>query len=155
MRFIIKDAHIGEAYKVYGQYEKFFLEFEAYPVGEIFDASINILFLRHEGGYYEYQVRPRTKQFQFLRKSIVDGVADLSGIGWTKNERISLGEKFTLMQLIAKHGEYELRINHEKIYTYVDPNPYLRGEIFIGAGAGETVPITIDIDNIRVCGFKK
>ena len=109
MRFIIKDADNGEAYKVYGQYEQFSLEFEAYPVGDIFDASINVLFLRHKGGHYEYQVRPRMKQFQFFRKAIINGETDLSGsMGWTTNEHIFLGKKSTLIQLVAKHGEYEL-----------------------------------------------
>jgi hypothetical protein len=154
LRFTIDKLFVyGDTIKLFGQYEVFSVEFEAYPVGEIFDASVNVLFLQHGGGGYEYQIRPRLHTFQYLRIVHLNGQNDVvSGQGWTENSNIDFGEKSMLVRVNVQVGEFSLYINNNLVATMTDPDPYFRGEVRVGVGAGDVSPITMDIDNIRICG---
>lgn len=155
LRFVINQAKTGNSYRLYGQYEEFSLWFEAYPLGDIFDASVNVLFLAHSGGLYEYQIRLRQHQLQMFKTTHQDGQPDsLEGsIGWHEIAQIDLGRASTTVQLDVKRGVFVLWVNDQQVHRYEDPNPFLRGEIQIGIGAGEVAPISMAIDNIQVCAY--
>jgi hypothetical protein len=156
LRLTMNQTFTGVVFNLPGQYETFStIEFEAYPVGEISDASVNIVFLKQGDDWYEYQVRPRQHSFQF-RRLIYSPDPDQRKVvfeqGWTENPSVGFGEQSMLVRVAIQKGQFSLFINNEFITTITDPNPLLRGEVMVGIGTGEITPITIDIDNIKICG---
>jgi len=153
LRFSISEAHTGESIPLFGQYEAFTLEFSVFPVGEIFDESVNILFLYHSGGWYEWQIRPRRHEFSILKVTRQNDQPDtIEGMGWTTSSVIDLGPTYTLIRLDVEAGRFALWINDQYVHTFEDENPYLRGQVRIGIGAGEVAPVTMEIDNLFICG---
>jgi hypothetical protein len=149
----VNNAETGLAFPLFGQYEAFILEFKVYPVGEIYDGSVNILFLKHGSGWYELQIRLRRQQIQFLKYEVneLGESRVISGVGWSNRSGIDLGDVATLMRLEVKGGQFNLFVNGNQVFEYSDPEPYLRGQIELGSGAGAVAPITIAIDDVLIC----
>ncbi len=156
LRFVISSPETGLSYPLDGQYEQYILSFSAYPVGDVFDASINILIMENPGGFFELRVRPRSKQYMAFKSIRKPGEAESNLVfsDWTEHKSVALGAEETRIQLEVKRGFYALYVNGEPVVHYVDQDPYLRGTIDLGVGAGKNAPISIEIDNVRICGLE-
>jgi hypothetical protein len=153
LKLIVNDSERGAMTSSLGQYDAFTIEFFVFPVGEIYDGSANIIFGKHDDESYELQLRLRDHQFQFLKNELRNGQIQLTGIGWTTDPGIELGSYFTKIKLSADPGTYTFWVNDKQIYTFIDnDNPFLRGNLYLGIGSGETSPVSMEIDNVTVCG---
>lgn len=139
LQFEINESTTGEAVQLPGIYQEFSLAFSVYPIGELFDESVNILFLKTDQGWYEFWLRLRQGSMYAYKENDndQDGVVSLHAED-RDNDAISLGSNATRIQVDVEKGEFTLFINGKKVGTFIDPdNSYQFGLIEIGAGAGD------------------
>lgn len=154
LRFYFDEPKNGSMVELPGEYEQFSLAFTVYPVGEMSDETVNILFHVHDSGWSEIWLRPRRNWlYAFKTSEAADFDAEPLEIEYLSKDDIRLGANSTRIQLDVDVGKYTLFMNGVPVATLMDQtNPYLRGKISLGAGAGEFANVGVDIDNIEIRG---
>ena len=154
LRFSMEYPHMGDEIPMFGEYEAFTLVFKMYPVGEISDGSVNVAFLTHSDGRYEILLRPRTHEYGWMKYKGEQGSREfVTGQGWVTSEAVTLGTTYTLIRLDVIGGKFTMWVNGAQVAILTDEDPYLRGGIALGIGAGDKSPISFEIDEVYICGL--
>lgn len=152
LRFFFDYAPAGQSVQLPGEYELFSLAFSVYPIGEMFDESVNILYEVNEEGWYEIWIRLRDGSiFAFETSRSRDYAWTELTVEDLESEAIVLGPRATRIQLDVEVGEHILYINGKRAAVIKDPSePFSSGHIEIGAGAGQKPNVGVEIDNIEI-----
>ncbi len=154
LRFTPLQPRTGYTVTLPGQYEDFALEFSVFPVGDLYDTSVNILVRHHGEGWYEFQIQLRTSGVAAFKATRLPGdqVDTLIVADWQTRQEISLGVNSTRVRVEAEGKVFTLWVNQRKVISFEDPAVHtnLRGSILLGVGSGETNNIPVEIDDIEI-----
>ncbi len=139
-----------------GTYNDFSLETLVYSVGNLADASSNIIFRQTQFGWYEVWLRLDTNQVQLLKLSqdnqgVINDMQSLSN-GWVDFLPGITHSTVNHLGLDVQGNEFQLWLNNHNIVKVTDSiEPiFLEGEIQIGAGTGEVGGVTIEFDDLKI-----
>ena len=158
LRFDFPDAPMGQAILLPGEYDNFLLEFDVYPVGDVFDASVNILFNWTENSWDEVQVRPNTREFSFFRgekdeKNSLEWTCVFDGC-WVSSDKIHVRSPMKFY-LEASGDDVVLWVNSMLVARVMNVPPERMGQILVGCGSGSKSGVILEVDNIRVWDWQR
>lgn len=154
LRVTVDQSHSGCAVRLPNEYENFEFTVSVYPVQDVKDGSINILFRQNTNGWYEIQFRPKVQQFNFIE--LANNTAGETYIkfttGWKQAPNAILNNSENKIKLTATQHWIDFWFNDAPIFkdTTIDDFTLQRGGISIGAGAGDTGGIAFEFDNLEI-----
>lgn len=159
LRVTVAEPHSGCAVRLPKEYDDFTLIESVYPVQEVYDGSINLLFKQNNDNVgYEIQFRPNLQQVNFIEtaKDPNLGAYIKSTTDWIQTPAFvfhnSENNAENIIKLTVTHHGIDFWFNDVLIFRKVSTDVFLpkQGIIKIGAGAGEIGDIAFEYDNIKI-----
>ena len=154
LRVTVAESHSGCAVRLPNEYDNYTFTASVYPVQNIYDGSINVLFHHSHAGGYEIQFRPNLKEFNFMEtaKNSNQETTIKFATGWTPTPGIIFKNSENKIKLTVTDHVMEFWFNDAPIFknTHADGFSLNQGIISIGAGAGEIGGIAFEFDNIEI-----
>jgi hypothetical protein len=154
LRVTVAEPHSGCAVRLPDEYEDFTFIASVFPVGDVHDASVNILVRQGYGGWYEIQFRPKEQQVNFISFAV-----DTNGnpyydttTGWQPTTGTVLKNSGNQIRVKVTEQWMGFWFNDALLFTAtsVAEFPFDRGAISIGVGAGETGSVAFEYDNLEI-----
>jgi hypothetical protein len=154
LRVTVAESHSGCAVRLPNEYDDYTFTASVYPVQEVYDGSINVLFNQSDMGGYEIQFRPKLKEFNFIEtaKNSNQETYIKFTTGWTPAPGIIFNNSENKIKLTVTEHLMEFWFNDVPVFknTHADGFSLDQGIISIGAGAGEIGGIAFEFDNIEI-----
>lgn len=154
LRVTVAESHSGCAVRLPDEYDSYTFTASVYPVQEIYDGSINILFRQSDDGGYEIQFRPNEQQVNFIEtaKNTNQEIYIKSTTGWLQTPEVVFNNSENNIKLTVTNHAMDFWFNDTQIFRNIntDKFPLDKGIIKIGAGAGEIGGIAFEFDNIEI-----
>lgn len=154
LRITVTEPHSGCAVRLPELYNDFTFTASAYPVQDVYDGSINILYRQNTNGWYEIQFRPKEQQFNFmeLSKNDKEETSIKFTTGWMQTKGVILNDSENKIRLTVTDHWMDFWFNDDPIFRFVtsDKLSLAQGIISIGVGAGEKGGIAFEYDNIEI-----
>lgn len=154
LRVTVTEPHSGCAVRLPNEYENFTFTATVLPVGDVHDASINLLLRQESGGWYEIQFRPEVKQVNFISFAIDSNgkpYAD-STTNWQSTPDAVLRNTRNTIKVTVTEQWMGFSFNDAPLFkaTSVSKFPFDHGFISIGVGAGDVGNIAFEFDNLEI-----
>ncbi len=155
LRITVAESHSGCAVRLPNEYDDFTLTESVYPVQDVYDGSINVLFKQSDSGGYEIQFRPNEQQVNFIEtaKNANQEMYIKYTSGWLQTSGVKFDDLENKIKLTVTRNVVDFWFNDSLIlrwYTSADKSSKKSGIILIGAGAGEVGGIAFEYDNIEI-----
>ncbi len=154
LRVTVAQSYSGCSVQIPNEYEEFTFTASVYPVEDVHDGSINILFGQAEDYMYEVQYRPKEEQVNVIHTVTNSNEERViwATSGWVDVSGTTFYDSENKIELVVTRRSFDLWINNSPTYQYMytADNEYLKGGISIGAGAGEVGGIAFEFDNIEI-----
>jgi hypothetical protein len=154
LRVTVAQSHSGCAVRLPNEYDDYTFTTSVYPVENVYDGSVNILFRQNDNGGYEIQFRPNEQQVNFIetaknanRESYIKFTT-----GWMQTPVVGFNSSENKIKLTITRNAFDFWFNDVLIFRNISANetPNERGIISIGAGAGEVGGIAFEFDDIEI-----
>jgi len=154
LRVTVAESHSGCAVRLPNEFDNFTLTESVYPVQDIYDGSINILFKQNDDVGHEIQFRPNLQQVNYIEtaKNAVQEAYIKSTTGWIQTPAYIFNNSENKIKLTVTPHSMELWFNNVLIFRNINTEEFIpeQGIIKIGAGAGEIGGIAFEYDNIEI-----
>lgn len=154
LRITIPQRYFGCAITLPNGYDEYTFAASVYPVGEVHDGSINLLFGQNHNISYEIQFRPNARQFNFIeRAKISDQETRINfTTGWKETSGSTFNPVENKIRLTVTKHAMDFWFNDDPIFLDMTAGEFSldQGTIGIGVGAGEVGGIAFEFDNIEI-----
>jgi hypothetical protein len=154
LRVTVAESHSGCAVRLPNEYGNMTFTESVYPVQDVHDGSINVLFMQSDNGGYEIQFRPNEQDVNFIEtaKNANQEMYIKSTTGWIPTPEFRFHDSENKIKLTITRHAIDFWFNDTLIFRNVSAvkYPLSQGIIKIGAGAGEVGGIAFEFDNIQV-----
>lgn len=154
LRVTVAEPHSGCAVRLPNEYDDFTFTANIYPVGEVHDASINILVRQGTKGWYEIQFRPNEQQVNFINFAVdANGNPFVdSNTGWKSTDSAFFKDSRNIVRIKVTEQWLGFWFNDTLVLTVTGPEefPFNRGVMSIGVGAGEIGGVAFEYDNLQI-----
>lgn len=154
LRVTVAESHSGCAVRLPNEYDDMTFTESVYPVQDIYDGSINVLFRQGDKGGYEIQFRPNEKQVNFIETAKnANGETYIKYTsGWVQAPAFKFNDSENKIKLMVTRNAIDFWFNDVSIFRYASTDKFSNetGIILIGAGAGEVGGIAFEFDNIEI-----
>jgi hypothetical protein len=154
LRITIHQTYYGCSVELAKEYDNFTFMSSVYPVQNVYDGSVNLLFRQGDNSGYEIQFRPSKQQINFIetaknanRESYVKFTT-----GWMQTPNFVLNKSENKIKLTVTRNAMNFWFNDVLIFRNIDANGFLlkQGLIKVGVGAAETSGVAFEFDNIEI-----
>lgn len=154
LRITVAESHSGCAVRLPNEYGDITFTESVYPVPEVYDGSINVLFRQNDNGGFEIQFRPNQQQVNFIETAKNDNQEMFIKYtsGWVQTPEFRFNKSENIVKLTITKNAIDFWFNEAPIFRYTSAEEFSheKGIILIGAGAGEVGGIAFEFDNIEI-----
>lgn len=154
LRITPPQSYCGCAVQLPNEYDEYTFTASVYPVGEVHDGSVNLLFGGDNNIWYEIQFRPNVKQLNFIETIKNPGQDPHINFitGWVETPGSTFNHAENKLRLTVTKHAIDFSFNEVPIFLNTTGGEFSLpgGTISIGVGAGEVAGIAFEFDKIEI-----
>jgi hypothetical protein len=154
LRITVLSSYTGCAVRMPNEYENYTFTASVYPVDDVHDGSINLLFAQSDNGGFEIQYRPKEKQVNFIEtaRNANGEIYVATTTGWFQASKSTFNNCENKLKLTVTKHYIAFFVNDAEMFHVISADGFSkeRGIIKIGIGAGEVGGIAFEFDNVKI-----